>query len=130
MAESDVIWEKVRQKEYALMDFEDEVIRQKRAFETTQNEVHDRWLALHRLVSEESDKMHDILSRYNASYDDAKEFFQLGEEMLAEADYAHRRRQDQLLLEEEEFDRMTYRRRDDLEEELYQLRRAYAEADE
>lgn len=130
MANADVIWEKLQKQERLLMDFEEEADRTKRQFEAKHQDLHDRWQLFHQLISQENDQMTMLLSRYNASYEDASDFFRLSDGLVDEADFVYRQKQDQLYIEEEEFERQFYRKRDDLEEELYQIRRDYADADE
>ncbi|HEL1640287.1 TPA: hypothetical protein TXL57_001216 [Streptococcus suis] len=130
MANADVIWEKLQKQERLLMDFEEESDRIKRQFEAKHQDLHDRWQLFHQLISQENDQMTMLLSRYGASHEDASDFFRLSDSLVEEADFVYRQKQDQLYIEEEEFERQFYRKRDDLEEELYQIRRDYADADE
>ena len=128
MAEVDVICQKLRQKENDLLDFESDFYRKKWEFEQKQEEAHGRLRSLHYLVNEENEKMYRILSRFEASTDEAKDFFLKEEELLAEADFAHRNYQHQLMMQEEEFDYECRRQHENIESAIEQLRRDYFHA--
>lgn len=122
-------WEDVSRKERELMEFEDDHRIEKREFENRYQELSNRSWELQRLVDQETDLMYLALNQFSISPDEVAPYFSEVEEFLWQADQTYRQEMFNLEMEEEEAEKNFRRKRDQLEEEYYQLRREYASTD-
>lgn len=119
-------WEDVSRKERELMEFEDDHRLEKRVFEHRYQELSNRSWELQRLVDQETDLMYLALNQFSISPDEVAPYFSEVEELLWQSDQTYRQEMFNLEMEEEEAEKSFRRKRDQLEEEYYQLRREYA----
>lgn len=117
-------------KEQELMDKEESYYRAQRLLETRLDTLSDRRFRLIQLIDQEQERMSYILRHYNADKQEAEEFYRASQQLLDEAEWTYRDSVQAVELEYEESQQVLRSEREQLEMELYELRRDYHDADE
>jgi len=130
MESRDVKWEEIREKERELFALEDQYYQEKKKLDNKALDLDERNANLEKLISEEVDKMYQILRKFSSSADDVRDYFTEIENMRHFSDQVYRERRIKLEDEREKYDNEFRKKRNDLDEEFHKLRRDYASANE
>lgn len=126
MESRDVKWEAIRKKERELFDLEDQYYQEKKKLDNKALELDERNYNLEKMISDEVDKMYQILRKFSSTSDDVKNYFTELEEMKDYSDQVYRGHRMKLEEEREKFDKEFRKKRNELDEEFQKLRRNYA----
>lgn len=130
MERKDVKWEEIREKERELFNLEEQYYRQKKELDKKALDLDERNANLEKLMSEEVDKMYQILRKFSSTVDDVKEYFTEIENLRHFSNQVYRDRRIKLEDEREKYDNEFRKKRNDLDEEFHKLRRDYASTNE
>lgn len=126
MESRDVKWDAIRQKERELFDLEDQYYQEKKKLDNKVFNLDERNANLEKLLSDEVDKMYQILKKFSSTADDVKNYFTELEEMKDYSDQVYRGHRMKLEEERERYDKEFRKKRNELDEEFQKLRRNYA----
>lgn len=126
MESRDVKWEDIRQKERELFDLEDLYYHEKKELDNKVFDLDERNANLEKLLSDEVDKMYQILRKFSATSYDVREYFTELEELKDYSDQVYRGHRMKLEDEREKYDKEFRKKRNELDEEFQKLRRDYA----
>ena len=117
----------IRQKEQGLIAQEEDYYRAKRRLAGSMRDLDDRHRRLADALGQEQEKMKRLLFHHDARPEAAAHFERKVRALQDESDWAYRKRLHALEEEMEQSRRRFYQERDQLEVELYDLRRQYHE---
>lgn len=126
MESRDVKWVAIRQKERELFDLEDQYYQEKKKLDNKALEIDERNANLEKLISDEVDKMYQILRKFKSTDDDVRNYFIELEELKDYSDQVYRGHRIKLEEERERYDKEFRKKRNELDEEFQKLRRNYA----
>jgi hypothetical protein len=126
MESRDVKWVAIRQKERELFDLEDQYYQEKKKLDNKALELDERNANLEKLISDEVDKMYQILRKFKSTDDDVRNYFIELEELKDYSDQVYRGHRIKLEEERERYDKEFRKKRNELDEEFQKLRRNYA----
>ena len=126
MESRDVKWVAIRQKERELFDLEDQYYQEKKKLDNKALELDERNANLEKLISDEVDKMYQILRKFKSTDDDVRNYFIELEELKDYTDQVYRGHRIKLEEERERYDKEFRKKRNELDEEFQKLRRNYA----
>lgn len=126
MESRDVKWEAIRKKERELFDLEDQYYQEKKKLDNKALELDERNYNLEKMISDEVDKMYQILRKFSSTSDDVKNYFTELEELKDYSDQVYRGHRMKLEEERERYDKEFRKKRNELDEEFQKLRRDYA----
>lgn len=126
MESRDVKWEAIRKKERELFDLEDQYYQEKKKLDNKALELDERNSNLEKMISDEVDKMYQILRKFSATSDDVREYFTEIEEFKDYSDRVYREHRIKLEDERDKYDNEFRKKRNELDEEFQKLRRDYA----
>ena len=126
MESRDVKWVAIRQKERELFDLEDQYYQEKKKLDNKALELDERNANLEKLISDEVDKMYQILRKFKSTDDDVRNYFIELEELKDYSDQVYRGHRIKLEEERERYDKELRKKRNELDEEFQKLRRNYA----
>lgn len=75
MERKDVKWEEIKEKERELFALEDRYYQEKKKLDNKALDLDERNANLEKLISEEVDKMYQILRKFSSSADDVRDYF-------------------------------------------------------
>lgn len=130
MERKDVKWEEIREKERELFNLEEQYYQQKKELDNKAFDLNERNANLEKLMSQEVDKMYQILRKFDSTADDVREYFTEIENLRHFSDQVYREHRIKLEDEIEKYDKEFRKKRNDLDEEFYRLRRDYASTNE
>ena len=130
MERKNVKWEEIREKERELFALEEQYYRQKKELDKKALDLDERNANLEKLISEEVDKMYQILRKFSSTADDVKEYFTEIENLRHFSNQVYRDHKIKLEDEREKYDNEFRKKRNDLDEEFHKLRRDYASTNE
>ena len=130
MESRDVKWVAIRQKERELFDLEDQYYQEKKKLDNKALEIDERNANLEKLISDEVDKMYQILRKFKSTDDDVRNYFIELEELKDYSDQVYRGHRIKLEEERERYDKEFRKKRNELDEEFQKLRRNYASTNE
>ena len=130
MERKDVKWEEIREKERELFNLEEQYYQQKKELDNKAFDLDERNANLEKLISEEDDKMYQILRKFSSTADDVKDYFTEIENLRRYSNQVYRDRRIKLEDEREKYDKEFRKKRNDLDEEFHRLRRDYASTNE
>ena len=130
MESRDVKWVAIRQKERELFDLEDQYYQEKKKLDNKALELDERNANLEKLISDEVDKMYQILRKFKSTDDDVRNYFIELEELKDYSDQVYRGHRIKLEEERERYDKEFRKKRNELDEEFHKLRRDYASTNE
>lgn len=130
MERKDVKWEEIRDKERELFDIENQYYQEKKKLDNKALELDERNSNLEKLISDEVDKMYQILKKFSSTADDVRKYFLEIEELKDYSDQVYRGHRIKLEDEREKYDNESRKKRNDLDEEFQKLRREYASTNE
>ena len=116
----------IRQKERELFDLEDQYYQEKKKLDNKALELDERNANLEKLISDEVDKMYQILRKFKSTDDDVRNYFIELEELKDYSDQVYRGHRIKLEEERERYDKEFRKKRNELDEEFQKLRRNYA----
>jgi hypothetical protein len=126
MESRDVKWVAIRQKERELFDLEDQYYQEKKKLDNKALELDERNANLEKLISDEVDKMYQILRKFKSTDDDVRNYFIELEDLKDYSDQVYRGHRIKLEEERERYDKEFRKKRNELDEEFQKLRRNYA----
>jgi len=126
MESRNVKWDAIRQKEWELFDLEDQYYQEKKKLDNKSLELDERNANLEKLISDEVDKMYQILRKFKSTDDDVRNYFIELEELKDYSDQVYRGHRIKLEEERERYDKEFRKKRNELDEEFQKLRRNYA----
>ena len=126
MESRNVKWDAIRQKEWELFDLEDQYYQEKKKLDNKALELDERNANLEKLISDEVDKMYQILRKFKSTDDDVRNYFIELEELKDYSDQVYRGHRIKLEEERERYDKEFRKKRNELDEEFQKLRRNYA----
>ena len=121
-------WEKIREKERELFTLEDQYYQEKKKLDNKALDLDERNANLEKLMSEEGDKMYQILRKFSSTADDVRDYFIEIENLRHFSNQVYRDHKIKLEDEREKYDNEFRKKRNDLDEEFQKLRREYASA--
>ena len=130
MERKDVKWEEIREKERELFNLEEQYYQQKKELDNKAFDLDERNANLEKLMSEEVDKMYQVLRKFDSTADNVREYFTEIENLRHYSDQAYREHRIKLEDEREKCDKEFRKKRNDLDEEFHKLRRYYASTNE
>ena len=130
MERKDVKWEEIREKEIELFNLEEQYYQQKKELDNKAFDLDERNANLERIITEEVDKMYQILRKFSSTADDVKDYFTEIENLRNFSNQVYRDRRIKLEDEREKHDNEFRKKRNDLDEEFHKLRRDYASTNE
>ena len=130
MESRNVKWEEIREKERELFNLEEQYYQQKKELDNKAFDLDERNANLEKLMSEEVDKMYQVLRKFDSTADDVREYFTEIENLRHFSDQAYREHRIKLEDEREKCDKEFRKKRNDLDEEFHRLRRDYASTNE
>ena len=130
MERKDVKWEEIREKERELFALEDQYYQEKKKLDNKALDLDERNANLEKIITEEVDKMYQVLRKFDSTADNAREYFTEIENMRHFSDQVYRERRIKLEDEREKYDNEFRKKRNDLDEEFHKLRRYYASTNE
>ena len=130
MERKDVKWEEIREKERELFNLEEQYYQQKKELDNKAFDLDERNANLERIITEEVDKMYQILRKFSSTADDVKDYFTEIENLRNFSNQVYRDRRIKLEDEREKHDNEFRKKRNDLDEEFHKLRRDYASTNE
>ena len=130
MERKDVKWEEIREKERELFALEDQYYQEKKKLDNKALDLDARNANLEKLISEEVDKMYQVLRKFETSGDDVRDYFIEIENLRHFSNQVYRDHRIKLEDEREKYDNEFRKKRNDLDEEFHKLRRDYASANE
>ena len=130
MERKNVKWEEIREKERELFALEEQYYRQKKELDKKALDLDERNANLEKLMSEEVDKMYQILRKFSSTADDVKEYFTEIENLRHFSNQVYRDHKIKLEDEREKYNNEFRKKRNDLDEEFHKLRRDYASTNE
>ena len=130
MERKDVKWEEIREKERELFALEEQYYRQKKELDKKALDLDERNANLEKLMSEEVDKMYQVLRKFDSTADDVREYFTEIENLRLFSNQVYRDHKIKLEDEREKYDNEFRKKRNDLDEEFNKLRRDYASTNE
>ncbi|MCY7084803.1 hypothetical protein MK396_05500 [Streptococcus oralis] len=126
MERKDVKWEEIREKERELYTLEERYYQEKKKLDNKALDLDERNANLEKLMSEEVDKMYQILRKFDSTADDIRDYFTEIENLRHFSDQVYREHRIQLEDEREKCDKEFRKKRNELDEEFHKLRRDYA----
>ena len=126
MESRNVKWDAIRQKERELFDLEDQYYQEKKKLDNKALELDERNANLEKLISDEVDKMYQILRKFKSTDDDVRNYFIELEELKDYSDQVYRGHRIKLEEERERYVKEFRKKRNELDEEFQKLRRNYA----
>ncbi len=75
MERKDVKWEEIKEKERELFALEDQYYQEKKKLDNKALDLDERNANLEKLISEEVDKMYQILRKFSSTADDVRDYF-------------------------------------------------------
>ena len=126
MESRDVKWDALRQKERELLNLEEQYYQQKKKLDNKALELDERNANLEKLISDEVEKMYQILKKFKSTDDDVRNYFIELEELKDYSDQVYRGHRIKLEEERERYDKEFRKKRNELDEEFQKLRRNYA----
>ena len=130
MESRNVKWEEIREKERELFALEEQYYRQKKELDKKALDLDERNANLEKLMSEEVDKMYQVLRKFDSTADDVREYFTEIENLRLFSNQVYRDHKIKLEDEREKYDNEFRKKRNDLDEEFNKLRRDYASTNE
>ena len=130
MERKDVKWEEIKEKERELFTLEDQYYQEKKKLDNKALDLDERNANLEKLISEEVDKMYQILRKFETSADDVRDYFIEIENLRHFSNQVYRDHKIKLEDEREKYDNEFRKKRNDLDEEFHKLRRDYASTNE
>ena len=130
MERKDVKWEEIREKERELFTLEEQYYQEKKKLDNKALDLEERNANLEKLISEEVDKMYQILRKFSSTADDVRDYFIEIENLRHFSNQVYRDHKIKLEDEREKYDNEFRTQRNDLDEEFYKLRRDYASTNE
>lgn len=130
MERKDVKWEEIREKERELFALEDQYYQKKKKLDNKALDLDERNANLEKLISEEVDKMYQVLRKFETSADDVRDYFIEIENLRHFSNQVYRDHRIKLEDEREKYDNEFRKKRNDLDEEFHKLRRDYASTNE
>ena len=130
MERKDVKWEEIREKERELYTLEERYYQEKKKVDNKAVDLDERNANLEKLISEEVDKMYQVLRKFDSTADDVREYFTEIENLRHFSDQVYRENRIKLEDEIEKNDKEFRKKRNELDEEFHKLRRDYASTDE
>lgn len=130
MERKDVKWEEIREKERKLFALEDQYYQEKKKLDNKALDLDERNANLEKIITEEVDKMYQILRKFETSADDVRDYFIEIENLRHFSNQVYRDRRIKLEDEREKYDNEFRKKRNDLDEEFHKLRRDYASTNE
>ena len=130
MERKDVKWEEIREKERELYTLEERYYQEKKKVDNKAVDLDERNANLEKLISEEVDKMYQILRKFSSSEDEIKDYFIEIENLRHFSEQVYREHRIKLENEREKNDNEFRKKRNELEEEFHKLRRDYASTNE
>jgi len=125
MERKDVKWEEIRDKERELFNLEDQYYQQKKELDNKAFDLNERNENLEKLMSEEVDKMYEILRKFSSTPDDVSDYFTEMDNLIYFSEHRIK------LEDEREKNYKEFRKkRNELDEEFHKLRRDYASTNE
>ena len=126
MERKDVKWEEIREKERELYTLEERYYQEKKKVDNKAVDLDERNANLEKLISDEVDKMYQILRKFKSTDDDVRNYFIELEELKDYSDQVYRGHRIKLEEERERYDKEFRKKRNELDEEFQKLRRNYA----
>ena len=130
MERKDVKWEEIREKERELFNLEEQYYQQKKELDDKALDLDERNANLEKLMSDEVDKMYQVLRKFSSTADDVRDYFIEIENLRHFSNQVYRDHKIKLEDEREKYDNEFRTQRNDLDEEFYKLRRDYASTNE
>ena len=130
MERKDVKWEEIREKERELFNLEEQYYQQKKELDNKAFDLDERNANLERIITEEVDKMYQILRKFSSTADDVKDYFTEIENLRNFSNQVYRGHRIKLEEERERYDKEFRKKRNELDEEFQKLRRNYASTNE
>lgn len=130
MERKDVKWEEIREKERELFYLEDQYYQQKKELDNKAFDLNERNENLEKLMSEEVDKMYEILRKFSSTPDDVSEYFTEMDNLIYFSEQVYREHRIKLEDEIEKNYKEFRKKRNELDEEFHKLRRDYASTNE
>ena len=130
MERKDVKWEEIREKERELFNLEEQYYQQKKELDDKALDLNERNANLEKLMSDEVDKMYQVLRKFSSTADDVRDYFIEIENLRHFSNQVYRDRRIKLEDEREKYDNEFRKKRNELEEEFHKLRRDYASTNE
>ena len=130
MERKDVKWEEIREKERELFALEEQYYRQKKELDNKALDLEERNANLEKLISEEVDKMYQILRKFSSNTHDVSEHSKEIENLRHFSDQVYREHRMKLEDEREKNDKEFRKKRNELDEAFHKLRRDYASTNE
>ena len=130
MERKDVKWEEIKEKERELFTLEERYYQEKKKLDNKVLDLDERNANLEKLMSEEVDKMYQVLRKFDSTADDVREYFTEIENLRHFSDQVYRENRIKLEDEIEKNDKEFRKKRNDLDEEFHRLRRDYASTTE
>ena len=75
MERKDVKWEEIREKERELFNLEEQYYQQKKELDNKAFDLNERNANLEKLMSDEVDKMYQVLRKFSSTADDVRDYF-------------------------------------------------------
>ena len=116
MERKDVKWEEIREKERELFALEDQYYQEKKKLDNKALDLDERNANLEKLISEEVDKMYQILRKFSSTADDVKDYFTEIENLRHFSDQVYRENRIKLEDEIEKNDKEFRKKRNELDE--------------
>ena len=130
MESRDVKWEEIREKERELYTLEERYYQEKKKVDNKAVDLDERNANLEKLISEEVDKMYQILRKFSSTADDVRDYFIEIENLRHFSNQVYRDHRVKLEDEIEKNDKEFRKKRNELDEEFHKLRRDYASTNE
>ena len=130
MERKDVKWEEIKEKERELFALEDQYYQEKKKLDDKALDLDERNENLEKLISEEVDKMYQILRKFSSTADDVRDYFTDIENLRHFSNQVYRDYRIKLEDEREKYVNEFRKKRNDLDEEFHKLRRDYASTNE
>ena len=130
MERKDVKWEEIKEKERELFTLEDQYYQEKKKLDNKALDLDERNTNLEKLISEEVDKMYQILRKFSSTADGVRDYFIEIENLRHFSNQVYRDHKIKLEDEREKYDNEFRKKRNDLDEEFHKLRRDYASTNE
>lgn len=129
MERKDVKWEEIREKERELFNLEDQYYQQKKELDNKAFDLNERNENLEKLMSEEVDKMYEILRKFSST-PDVSDYFTEMDNLRYFSEQVYREHRIKLEDEREKNYKEFLKKRNELDEEFHKLRRDYASTNE
>ena len=126
MERKDVKWEEIREKERELYTLEERYYQEKKKVDNKAVDLDERNANLEKLISDEVDKMYQVLRKFSSPADCVRDYFTEIENLRYHSNQVYRTKGIKLEEEKEKLDKEFRQRKNILDEEYHKLRRNYA----